>query len=259
MQIIASIIAASQVAQGEEHLLDIADVILYCLHSTPDVVSQSSMQVLFDLTSSPRGTFTRSAPSSKIPERIRRVEYLMLSVHVAVASPKRVQLANSTLEWLIELCDESIDNISKILKHFELTPFLIILSLWSTCRGIQVIEKSPCSYNDGEVDFVIPPKPSPSHEKGTKVVISTENCSKETDSTILYYSKLQNTAARFMKLIVTGSLGELPSVPIPLSLFTPTGFSVSHMTSLLYFIHNATRLSYYCYSLIPISYNALWV
>jgi hypothetical protein len=48
--------------------------------------------------------------------------------------------------------------------------------------------------------------------------------------------------SRFLKLIMTGSEGELPAVAIPIAASTPTGFSVSHMTSLLCFIQSFARL-----------------
>jgi hypothetical protein len=53
--------------------------------------------------------------------------------------------------------------------------------------------------------------------------------------------KLQTAIARFLRLIITGSVGQLPPIPIAISQQTPTGFNLSHMNTLLTFIQFIAR------------------
>lgn len=154
-----------------------------------------------------------------------------------------MQLAKSMMEWLIELCDESTDNIYKVLRHFDLTPFFIVMSLWASCQHVQKIEKLAFPWHDGAAQNAVPlndVRQAGVYTGGRNVadVAFSDACLK-TSTTLPY--KLQLCVSRFLKLIMTGSLGELPAVPIPVALATPTGFSAVHMTALLTFIQYSAR------------------
>lgn len=139
LRILASVISSFQNAYDDFLSKSIEKVILYCLYTTPHLCSMSSMQVLFDLATKNIVMSDNMPHDSSLqhPEKISRIIFLQILVNIAVCSPRRIQLARNTIDWLIDLCDDSIENSKKVLDTFGVTPFLIILSLWSVTDVVQ--------------------------------------------------------------------------------------------------------------------------
>jgi hypothetical protein len=300
LRIISTLYVTFKSIQEEYSTLGVEKVILYCLHVTPYIATQASIQVLFDLAVTPSSnlrdsssSFSSSLPlpagataplpgalsslNSKTIEKISRPEFMKLSVEIAVASPKRIQLARCTIEWLLGVCDDSLENIHTVLGTIGLIPFLLILSLWLCEDDLQTIENLATSL----------PPPPPQHKRNgdestqetkTEILnsafVKIESCPTLVDdratstqkypkkpidfilssdpSNFKYSSlpyKIQIALAKFLRLIITGSVGQLSPLTIPVSQQTPTGFNLVHLTTLLSFIQYITRSPCYlpCY------------
>lgn len=241
LRIVASLITSSTAVYSEFEAIAMSSVILYSMYVTPLLASEASLQVLFDLATQSRWprTVSISMPPSK-HELIHRTEFLMLSVQIAAASPYNIQLSLCSVEWLLGICDDSLDNIAKVLDTTGIIPFLLMLSLWLKCEDIQLLDTEGGTIDGCEVTEYTIRMPCADLSTDEKVRILSSSKGVFYDS--IYsdqpkkLAKLQVTIARFLKLLITGSNGELPSIRVAASTQSPTGFSVQHMQSLLNFI-----------------------
>jgi hypothetical protein len=254
LRIISTLYSTFKSIQEEYATLGVDKVILYCLHVTPYISTQSSIQILFDLavSSTLRDSLTLSL-NSKTVDKISRLEFMRLAIEIAVASPKRIQLARCTIEWLLGVCDDSLENINTILGSVGLIPFLLILSLW-LCEDLQDIEQidslvrddtendSNTTHQQNSFVKIQQAEDRPSIQKSPKKSVDfilSSDPSNFKHSSLPY--KTQVAIAKFLRLLITGSVGQLSPLTIPVSQQTPTGFNTVHLTTLLSFIQYIAR------------------
>lgn len=261
LRIIASLITSSTNVFMEFEAIAVRNVLLYCMYITPLLASEASLQVLFDLATQSRPTVavTLSAPHAK-NDLIHRVEFLILSIQIAASSPCNILLSLCTVEWLLGVCDDSLDNIAKVLDAVGLVPFLLMLSLWHKSEDLQLLEIGDVPSEEGagalhekededegggtgraEYTIRMPCASLSAPEKGRVLSLCRSVFSDSIHSDQpLKLARLQVTIARFLKLLITGSNGELPSIRVAAAPQSPTGFSVQHMQTLLNFISSCT-------------------
>ena len=161
------------------------------------------------------------------------------------------------------ICEDSIENVGKILDNCGMIPFMSILSIWSA------IDYSVLGDVGGSNFVSAKPKESNSHQRPNKINTrespvpmlfanpsgvcsderdilesrllptkqnSTTTSSKQNKSQDREFYRLQLTTARFIKQLITGFFGEYHGISQPALLSTPTGFSISHLNSLLNFV-----------------------
>ena len=246
LRIIASMISSSSKVYKDFEDIAMNAVILYCLYVTPLLASEASLQALFDITTQLQfcqDSVVHTRMLSK-NEKICSIEFLVLSVHVAICSPCNIQLAFCTMEWLIGLCDDSWENITLVLDSLGIIPFLVMMSLWLDCEDMQLVENElpvDTSQNDtssrSEYTIRMPCKKLIDSEK-EKMVATTKGYfpdsifSDQPDKLV----RLQITIARFLKLLITGSNGELPPIRVAAAARSPCGFNVNHLQSLVNFV-----------------------
>jgi hypothetical protein len=128
-------------------------VVLYSMYVTPLLASEASLQVLFDLATQqarePQGAVVSQGRCEHRHESIHRAQFLRLSIQIAAASPCNMQLSLCTMEWLIGLCDDSLENIAKVFEAVGIVPFLLLLSLWSTAPDMQLVEEEEGQRQEG--------------------------------------------------------------------------------------------------------------
>lgn len=249
LRILACLITSSARVYSEFESAGVSSVVLYCLYVTPLLSSEASLQVLFDLAVTVQSPMLHHVSSQHQvrSESIQRADFLRLSVDVATASPCNIQLAMCTVEWLIGVCDDSLENVGKVLEAVGVVPFLIMLSLWRQCEDMQLLEagSSLVEEREGEdaphllSEYTIRMPCAPLTDiETTSLVDSSRGVFPDSVYTEQprKLARLQVTLARLLKLMITGCNGELPPVRVPVATQSPTGFNVSHMQSLLNFI-----------------------
>lgn len=258
LRILASLLTSSDSVRSEFEALSMSSVLLYCMYVTPLLASEASLQVLFDLATSPSQPHTQlQMGKHESIQSIHRVEFLKLSVQIATSSPLNIQLSLCTVEWLIGLCDDSLENIAKVLDEVGIAPFLLMLSLWLKCEDMQLGETDIRDSGDGDEESsssciggeegkgrtvseytVRMPCVSLTVDEKKRILSSSRGVFNDS----IYadqpkkLAKLQVTIARFLKLLITGTNGELPPLRVAAASQTPSGFSVSHLQALLHFI-----------------------
>mmetsp|Transcript_22021 Transcript_22021/g.37276 ORF Transcript_22021/g.37276 Transcript_22021/m.37276 type:complete len:3228 (-) Transcript_22021:12-9695(-) len=249
LRIIASLVASSSSVYNEFDVMAMSNVILYSLYVTPLLASEASLQVLFDLTT--QALSPQAAATSHLPikhESIHRVEFLKLTVQIAAASPCNIQLSMCTVEWLLGLCEDSLDNIGKVLEATGVVPFLLMLSLWLKCEDMQLVETEDRETLEGggvaeymiRMPFATLTVDEKAHILSSSKGVFNDSIYSDQPKKL---AKLQVTVARFLKLLITGSNGELPSIRVAAAAQSPTGFGVQHLQSLLNFIAFSMEVS----------------
>ena len=247
LRILASLITTSAQVRTQFEALSVSSVLLYSMYVTPLLASEASLQVLFDLATAPPQPHSLMQQSKHEAMHIHRVEFLRLSVQIATSSPCNIQLSLCTLEWLIGCCDDSLENIAKVLEAVGLVPFLLMLSLWFKCEDMQLAENN--EGGQGAEDTRVPDDISEYTVRMPCATLTVDEKDRLMTSSRRVFvndsiysdqpkklAKLQITIARFLKLLITGVNGELPPLRVAAAAQTPSGFGVPHLQALLHFI-----------------------
>lgn len=178
-------------------------------------------------------------------------EYCTLGVDKVILYSLHVTPFISTqasIQMLLGICDDSPENISTVLGTVGLIPFLLILSLW-VCDDIQDVEliSLPQDGKEEISNYFVKIEPLDDHrtfstqkypKKLVEDVLSSDP-SNFKHSSLPY--KIQLAIAKLLRLLITGSVGQLSPMTIPVSQQTPTGFNLVHLTGLLSFIQYISR------------------
>lgn len=241
LRILSHLMTSSPILFDEFILDNVDKVILYCLQSTPVITTASSMQILFDLTVGSREIHCLDNNQVKSVERISRASILQLVVSIAVSSPQNLQIVRTTIDWLTELCADSIENCRKVWENIGIYPFLVLLSAWLNGDVYQNFDIN-ISYVIN-MDAISPPKPTTefagvskdSPLRLTRLLKSLKLL--RLSSGTLSFMGLQQAVSKLLKTLITASTGELPGVPLPISLSFSTGFPPTALQLIFEFIH----------------------
>lgn len=238
------------------------NVILFCLHGTPNHLSLESVQVLFELITDPEAADSGSGDRddaaalrgvSSGVDLIRNPMLLRLVINIAVASPKRPQVARGTVEWLRNICEDTdplFFNSRILLREVGVLPFVLLLSMWglSDRDCAQLLVGAYAGDKDAAIiSTSTGTDASDTSDAGTG---AAAGCCEPLKFSSSDASRLQSQTAKLIKQLICGTYGDPFNMDVqvpPLSqlssasLTTATGFSVSHMATILNFVGKATR------------------
>jgi hypothetical protein len=269
LRVLGCIVTASAEAYSEFKAQHVDKAVLYCCKAYSRLVTLETAQVLFELVSfsDGSGSFGTAVRSSSDTERILRTSVLELLVDVVASSCTELQLARSAMDWLREICDDQAENSHTYLKTVGLLPLLVILSVW----GLSETCLSPIVTQPKMVPVVVEPKTvvqprARLHERSESAVASpnykpvelsrkpsagdvphlkageTDDHHREAGTSTTQQQvivaekfKLQLACFRLLKLLVSGTTGDLTQRASLSQNQTVTGFSAANLATLLNF------------------------
>lgn len=200
---------------------------------------------------------------------IHRTVVLELLLNMVIISSKDCQLARSLIDWLREICDEEVNNCQKVLKHSGLFPLLVMLSVWeigsfdntsykpitttysrnhniaTNNNNNKEIHHQHILHNTSEVK-------EKDLTKEFKVIdlnkITNHDLSESAAELALLANKykLQLSCYRYIKLLISGTSGEVAAIQTNSNLqLTKTEFNSMQLSILLSFAVTASKYVLY--------------
>jgi len=236
LRIIAALVASLSRERGTDSAAsqNMDNVILFCLHGTPNHLSLESVQVLFELTTAAQGGTEDVAATGAEVDLIRNPILLRLVLNIAVACPKRPQVARGVVEWLKSICEDTTPaffNARIVLKEVGVLPFIVLLSMWGISQQ-DLADLENAGSHPSAADKV--------HAVGSEGPVFSSSDS----------SRLQSQTSKLLKQMICGTYGDPFNMVVQIpslsklsssSLTTATGFSVAHLSTMLNFVGKATR------------------
>ena len=252
LRMMGSILLSSPEAYKDFQSSDTDKVVLFCALQQPSLITLETLQVLFDLICDPAppnsspSLFPRGAGLlSECSEVIQRQTLLDLLILIVLSSRTNCQLARSAVDWMREICDDEIHNCQKLLKTTGLLPVLIMLSVWDVCGTDSHAVKSLTPESQHRASNRSSSE-APTAAEATIDPISDSHHSETTAAelaTLANKYKLQVSCYRLVKLLITGTAGEVDlscngrvAGSSQLLSHTVTDFSAAHLSVLLSFI-----------------------
>jgi hypothetical protein len=254
LRMMGSILLSSPEAYKDFQSSDTDKVVLFCALQQPSLITLETLQVLFDLICDPAppnsspSLFPRGAgPLPECSEVIHRQTLLDLLVLIVLSSRTNCQLARSAVDWMREICDDEVHNCQKLLKTTGLLPVLIMLSVWDVCGAEPHAVKSHTPESQHRASNRSSSE-APTDDEATIDPISDSHHSETTAAELASLAnkyKLQVSCYRLVKLLITGTAGEVDlscngrvagSSQLQLLSHTVTDFSAAHLSVLLSFI-----------------------
>ena len=198
-------------------------VVLFCLHCTLNLIDLDTLQVFFDLITFRKDILIHVSKLSV--DVICQPTFLSLLIDIGICLPQKAQVACIIVDWLINMCNDCVENSAIVLDTIGLTPLLTMISLWTTNQNSTV----QSAINFDEI-------------AGSKKLKLVDQMSLSTSSANNIRYKLQYSTSKLL-LILLGSpssshTGNLPGSAAVVSI---SGFNSNHMSTLLTFVQDAVR------------------
>ena len=255
LQVLSDLIVSSK-SMFDEFLIAHTDkIILYVSHSTALSSSLESIQSLFEaVCPSNKISVVANTTNSSSFIVTHRIRILKLLIEMSLVNPHQPVLARGVIDWLRGICDDVVENASKVLECIGLHPILLLLSLWTVndTKNTFKLSSSPDSSSTSTSPIESPevgmagldhnqskPSPSQTHQTKSRLTFDYNN----TTDVNVERAKLQLTCGMFLRQLMTGTSGHEPLVSPSStntsasgSSQTPTGFNSTHFHSLVSFI-----------------------